>query len=74
MSHQFIVMYAFTIFIASIIPGPSMMLALTHGMQHGTRRTLRHRLWVIWWSPFCRQPYPLPGRVRFWWLRKAFSR
>lgn len=29
-----------TIFIASILPGPSMLLALTHGMNYGARRTL----------------------------------
>jgi threonine/homoserine/homoserine lactone efflux protein len=40
MSLHFVLIYALTIFIASIIPGPSMLLALTHGMQHGVRRTL----------------------------------
>ena len=29
-----------TIFIASILPGPSMLLALTHGMNYGAKRTL----------------------------------
>lgn len=29
-----------TVFVASIIPGPSMLLALTHGMQYGARRTI----------------------------------
>ena len=29
-----------TVFIASILPGPSMLLALTHGMNYGARRTL----------------------------------
>lgn len=29
-----------TVFIASILPGPSMLLALTHGMQFGAKRTL----------------------------------
>ena len=28
------------VFIASILPGPSMLLALTHGMNYGARRTL----------------------------------
>lgn len=40
MSAHFILLYASTIFIASIIPGPSMLLALTHGMKFGARRTL----------------------------------
>ncbi len=30
--------YVATMFVASIIPGPSMMLALTHGMRHGVAR------------------------------------
>jgi threonine/homoserine/homoserine lactone efflux protein len=29
-----------TVFVASIIPGPSMLLALTHGMQYGAKRTM----------------------------------
>jgi len=29
-----------TVFIASILPGPSMLLALTHGMNYGAKRTL----------------------------------
>jgi threonine/homoserine/homoserine lactone efflux protein len=29
-----------TVFVASIIPGPSMLLALTHGMQYGAKRTI----------------------------------
>lgn len=29
-----------TVFIASILPGPTMLLALTHGMNYGVRRTL----------------------------------
>ncbi|MCB2184216.1 MAG: LysE family translocator [Desulfobulbaceae bacterium] len=40
MTFHFMLLYATTIFIASIIPGPSMLLALTHGMQYGARRTL----------------------------------
>jgi threonine/homoserine/homoserine lactone efflux protein len=39
MSVSFILLYCMTVFIASIIPGPSMLLALTHGMQFGARRT-----------------------------------
>lgn len=40
MSLHFIFIYSITIFVASIIPGPSMLLALTHGMQYGARRTI----------------------------------
>ena len=29
-----------TVFVASIIPGPSMLLALTHGMHYGAKRTI----------------------------------
>lgn len=36
MIHDFWFTYLATMFVASIIPGPSMMLALTHGMRHGT--------------------------------------
>ena len=39
MSIHFILLFSMTVFIASIIPGPSMLLALTHGMQYGVRRT-----------------------------------
>ena len=39
MSINFLIIYATTIFIASIIPGPSMLLALTHGMKYGIKRT-----------------------------------
>ena len=35
-----IILFSITVFIASIIPGPSMLLALTHGMQYGTRKTI----------------------------------
>ncbi len=35
-----IILFSITVFIASIIPGPSMLLALTHGMQYGMRRTV----------------------------------
>jgi len=40
MSFNFLFIYIMTIFIASILPGPSMLLALTHGMNYGARRTL----------------------------------
>ncbi len=40
MSLNFILLYSMTVFIASIIPGPSMLLALTHGMQYGAKRTI----------------------------------
>lgn len=40
MSFQFILMYSVTIFVASIIPGPSMLLALTHGMKYGAKKTI----------------------------------
>ncbi|MEN8135885.1 MAG: LysE family translocator [Thermodesulfobacteriota bacterium] len=40
MSLNFILLYTTTVFIASIIPGPSMLLALSHGMQFGVRRTI----------------------------------
>ncbi|MCK4838960.1 MAG: LysE family translocator [Desulfobulbaceae bacterium] len=40
MSLNFILLYTTTVFIASIIPGPSMLLALSHGMQFGVKRTI----------------------------------
>ncbi len=40
MSLNFICLFSITVFIASIIPGPSMLLALTHGMQYGAKKTL----------------------------------
>jgi homoserine/homoserine lactone efflux protein len=40
MSVNFVLLYATTVFIASIVPGPSMILALTHGMQFGARRSI----------------------------------
>jgi len=30
-------LYVITVFVASIIPGPSMLLALTHGLKYGTK-------------------------------------
>jgi homoserine/homoserine lactone efflux protein len=40
MSFNLIVLFSVTVFIASIIPGPSMLLALTHGMRYGAKRTI----------------------------------
>lgn len=40
MSIEFWLAYTVTVFVASIIPGPSMLLALTHGIRFGTRRAL----------------------------------
>ncbi|WDP90985.1 MAG: LysE family translocator [Desulfobacter sp.] len=40
MSFKFVLLFSLTVFIASIIPGPSMLLALTHGMRYGARRTM----------------------------------
>jgi threonine/homoserine/homoserine lactone efflux protein len=40
MSLQFLLIYSLTVFLASIIPGPSMVLALTHGIRYGARRTI----------------------------------
>jgi len=40
MSSNFVLLYITTVFIASILPGPSMLLALTHGMQFGAKRTI----------------------------------
>lgn len=44
MSLEFILIYATTVFVASIIPGPSMLLALTHGIQFGAKRTISSAL------------------------------
>ena len=40
MSHHFIWLYATTILLVSIIPGPTMLLALTHGIQYGVKRSM----------------------------------
>lgn len=40
MSLNFLFLYVTTVFVASILPGPSMLLALTHGMQFGAKRTI----------------------------------
>ena len=39
MSFEFFLIYSVTVFVASIVPGPSMLLALTHGMKYGAKRT-----------------------------------
>ncbi len=39
MSLEFLLLFSATVFLASIIPGPSMLLALTHGMNYGAKRT-----------------------------------
>ena len=44
MSPEFIIAFCATVFVASILPGPSMLLALTHGMQYGVRRTMASAL------------------------------
>jgi len=44
MSFNFILLFSMTVFIASIIPGPSMLLALTHGMNFGVKRTIASAL------------------------------
>lgn len=44
MSLDFIIMFSLTVFIASIIPGPSMLLALTHGVNYGAKRTIASAL------------------------------
>ncbi len=40
MSLNFVLLFSLTVFVASIIPGPSMLLALTHGMNHGAKKTM----------------------------------
>ena len=40
MSFQFWILYSTTVLIASIVPGPSMLLALNHGTKFGARRTM----------------------------------
>ena len=40
MSFEFILMFTTTVFFVSIIPGPSMLLALSHGISFGVRRSL----------------------------------
>ena len=40
MDIQFWLIYASVVFAASIIPGPSMILALTHGIKYGYKRSI----------------------------------
>ena len=40
MDLQFWLIYVSVVFAASIIPGPSMLLALTHGIEHGYKNSL----------------------------------
>lgn len=40
MSLGFILLFSLTVFVASIIPGPTMLLALTHGIQHGAKKSI----------------------------------
>lgn len=40
MTLNFVLLYAATVFIASIVPGPSMLLALNHGMQFGAKKSI----------------------------------
>jgi len=44
MTLEFLLIYSVTIFVASIVPGPSMLLALTHGMKYGAKRTIASAL------------------------------
>ncbi|MCK4838527.1 MAG: LysE family translocator, partial [Desulfobulbaceae bacterium] len=44
MSFEFLLVYSVTVFVASIVPGPSMLLALTHGMKYGAKRTIASAL------------------------------
>jgi len=39
-SIEFWILYATTVLIASLVPGPSMLLALTHGSKFGAKRTM----------------------------------
>ncbi len=40
MTTAFLPVFLATVFVASITPGPSMLLALDHGVRHGPRRAL----------------------------------
>ncbi len=44
MSLEFILIYSATVFMASITPGPSMLLALNHGVKYGAGRTVASAL------------------------------
>ena len=39
-SIEFWIVYATTVLVASLVPGPSMLLALTHGTRFGAKRTI----------------------------------
>ena len=39
MSLEYLLLFSATVFLASIIPGPSMLLALTHGINYGAKKT-----------------------------------
>jgi homoserine/homoserine lactone efflux protein len=40
MTLQFYITYFFVVFLATIIPGPNMLLAIKHGINYGTRRSV----------------------------------
>lgn len=40
MKLEFLFIYSLTVFIASITPGPSMLLALNHGVKYGAKRSV----------------------------------
>ncbi len=44
MSLELFFIYTVTIFIASIVPGPSMLLALSHGIKYGAKKTVASAL------------------------------
>jgi homoserine/homoserine lactone efflux protein len=44
MSLDFLIIFSVTVFVASIMPGPSMLLALTHGINYGAKRTIASAL------------------------------
>jgi len=48
MSFNFILLFSITVFVASIMPGPSMLLPLTHGMQYGAKRTKTSAMRDVW--------------------------
>lgn len=43
-SWNFLIVYTLTVLVATITPGPSMLLALTHGVRYGVRRALASAL------------------------------
>ena len=40
MTFKFWLLYVTPVLVASLVPGPSMLLALTHGTRFGTKRTI----------------------------------